>query len=228
MDKYRLRDNFDEIIQRVEKARLKVDQYRIVKIVAVTKYVSTDEIKELYELGQRAFGESKVQDLKQKEEALSDLPIEWHFIGRLQKNKINHLIDLNPFLMQSLDSFELALEIDKRLDAKGKKLDALLQINSAKEESKAGVMPEIAYDEYLKIIENTKHINLKGVMSIGAHTDDKDEVKKSFETTYKIYESLKPHGAKICSMGMSHDFELAIECGSNMVRIGSLFFKKGL
>ena len=225
MDRYRLRDNFDEIVQRVEKARLKISEYHIVKIVAVSKYVGADEVRALYDLGQRAFGENRVQDLKEKISQTEDLPIEWHFIGRLQKNKINHLIDLDPFLMQSLDSLDLALEIDKRLEAKGKKMDCLLQINSAKEETKAGVMPELAYDEYLKIIEKTKHINLKGVMTIGAHTEDEEIIKKSFETTYKIFDSLKPHGAKICSMGMSSDFELAIECGSNMVRIGSLFFK---
>ena len=225
MDKYRLRDNFDAIIQRVEAARIRRSEHHIVQIVAVTKYVGVDEIKALYELGQRAFGESRVQDLKNKSSQLEELPIEWHFIGRLQKNKINHLIDLDPWLMQSLDSLELALEIDKRLETKGKKLDCLLQINSAKEASKAGVMPEVAYDEYLKIIEETKHINLTGVMTIGAHTEDKEIIKKSFDTTYKIYESLQPHGAQICSMGMSNDFELAIECGSNMVRIGSLFFQ---
>ncbi len=225
MDKLKLRENFDEIVQRVERARLRVSEYHIVKIVAISKYVSSDEVRELYDLGQRAFGENRVQELKQKCEELEDLPIEWHFVGRLQKNKINHLIDLDPFLLHSLDSLELALELDKRLEAKGKKMDSLLQINSAKEDTKAGVMPEVAVEEYLKIIENTKHINLKGVMTIGAHTEDKIEIKKSFETTYKIYEALKPHGAKICSMGMSNDFELAIECGSNMVRIGSLFFK---
>ena len=219
-----LREKFDAVIQRVEKARIRRSEHHIVQIVAVTKYVSEKEIQELYELGQRAFGESRVQDLKAKSEALADLPIEWHFIGRLQKNKINHLIDLDPWLMHSLDSLELALEIDKRLEKKGKKMDCLLQINSAKEPTKAGVEPEMAYDTYLKIIEETKHINLQGVMTIGAHTDDKEVIKDSFETTYKIYEALKPHGAQICSMGMSNDFELAIECGSNMVRIGSLFF----
>ena len=225
MDRYRLRDNFDEIIQRVEKARMERSEHHIVQIIAVTKYVSTKEIEALYELGQRAFGENRVQDLKAKSAKLEELPIEWHFIGRLQKNKINHLIDCDPWLMHSLDGVELAKEIDKRLEAKGKKMDCLLQINSAREESKAGVDPDLAYDEYLKIIEETKHINLCGVMTIGAHTDDTDLIKKSFETTYKIFESLKPHGATICSMGMSNDFELAIRCGSNMVRIGSLFFK---
>jgi pyridoxal phosphate enzyme (YggS family) len=209
----------------VEQARIERSEHHIVKIVTVSKYVGTEEIKALYELGQRAFGENRVQDLKAKAAALEELPIEWHFVGRLQKNKINHLIDLDPWLMQSLDSLELALEIDKRLEAKGKKMSCLLQINSAKEETKAGVMPEIAYDTYLKIIEETKHIDLQGVMTIGAHTDDTKEIQKSFETTYKIFEALKPHGAAICSMGMSNDFELAIRCGSNMVRIGSLFFK---
>ncbi len=225
MDKLRLRDNIDEIIQRVEKARIERSEHHIVQIVTVTKYVTAQEIKLLYELGQRAVGESRVQDFKQKVAQLQELPIEWHFIGRLQKNKINHLIDLEPSLMQSLDSLELALEIDKRLDKKGKKMDCLLQINSSQEESKAGVEPSLAYDTYLKIIEETKHINLKGVMTIGAHTLDTKEIEKSFNTTYKIYESLKPHGAEICSMGMSGDFELAIRCGSNMVRIGSLFFQ---
>ena len=220
----KLREKFDAVIQRVEKARIRRSEHHIVQIVAVSKYASEKEIQELYELGQRAFGENRVQDLKAKSEALSDLPIEWHFIGRLQKNKINHLIDLEPWLMHSLDSLELALEIDKRLEKKGKKMDCLLQINSAKEPTKAGVEPKMAYDTYLKIIEETKHINLRGVMTIGAHTDDKEVIKDSFETTYKIYEALKPHGAQICSMGMSNDFELAIECGSNMVRIGSLFF----
>jgi pyridoxal phosphate enzyme (YggS family) len=225
MDKYRLRDNFDEIVQRVEKARMERSEHHIVQIVAVSKYVGPEEVRMLYDLGQRAFGENRVQELKAKSEGLADLPIEWHFVGRLQKNKINHLIDLDPWLMHSLDSLEMAKEIDKRLEAKGKKMRCLLQINSAREETKAGVAPELAYDIYLKIIEETKHIDLEGVMTIGAHTEDTQKIKESFETTYKIYEALRPHGATICSMGMSSDFELAIRCGSNMVRIGSLFFK---
>jgi hypothetical protein len=104
------------------------------------------------------------------------------------------------------------------------KLEALLQINSAKEESKHGVMPEVALEVYNKIKKECPNIHLRGVMSIGAHTDDKAVIKKSFETTYTIYKQLD--GATICSMGMSEDFELAIECGSNMVRLGSIMFNK--
>ncbi|MBU0632778.1 YggS family pyridoxal phosphate-dependent enzyme [bacterium] len=216
--------HIDSIIERVEKARLRVSGHHIVKIVAVSKYSTSDEIRSLYEIGQRAFGENKVQDLAQKAEELEALPLEWHFIGNLQKNKINQLIKVNPFLFQSLDSLELAVELDKRLEVHGMKMDALLQINSAYEDTKSGVMPEAAIDAYQEIASTCKHINLKGVMSIGAHTDDKDIIKKSFETTHDIFSKLK--GATICSMGMSGDFELAIACGSNMVRIGSLMFNK--
>ena len=216
--------HLDSIIERVEKARLSVSGHHIVKIVAVSKYSTSEEIKALYEIGQRAFGENKVQDLEKKAEELDALPLEWHFIGNLQKNKINHLIKANPFLFQSLDSLELALELDKRLEINGTTMDALLQINSAYEETKSGVLPEDAIDIYKQISLTCKHINLKGVMSIGAHTDDTKIIQNSFETTHEIYTQLE--GASICSMGMSGDFELAIKCGSNMVRIGSLMFNK--
>jgi len=216
--------HLDSIIHRVEEARLKVSGHHIVKIVAVSKYSTQEEIKALYEIGQRAFGENKVQDLKQKAADLEQLPLEWHFIGHLQKNKINNLLDLKPFLFQSLDSIELAHELQKKLEQRGQKLSALLQINSAKEETKHGVMPEVAKDIYAQIKTECPNIELKGVMSIGAHTQDKQKIKESFELTHSIFQELD--GATICSMGMSQDFELAIECGSNMVRLGSLMFNK--
>jgi PLP dependent protein len=214
----------DDVIRRVESARLKVSDHHIVKIVAVSKYSTSDEIEKLYAIGQRAFGENKVQDLKTKATELEELPLEWHFIGNLQKNKINNLIDLNPTLFQGLDSLELAQEMQKKLVAKESTMDCLLQINSAKEESKHGVMPEDALEVYKEIQNSCPNIHLKGVMSIGAHTDDTDVIKESFETTHEIFKQLPD--AKYCSMGMSRDFELAIECGSNMVRLGSIMFNK--
>jgi len=212
----------NELIQRVEKARLEVNEHLIVKIVAVSKYVDSEAVKKLYEEGQRAFGENRVQVLEEKVNELSDLPIEWHFIGNLQKNKINKLLSLNPFMIQSINSLELAKEIDKRAN---KPIRCLLEINSAKEETKSGVAPEKAIDTYHQILEECPNINLQGVMTIGAHTDDEKEIIKSFELTYNIFEKLQNKGAKICSMGMSNDFELAIKCGSNMIRIGSALFK---
>ncbi len=216
--------HIDNVIRRVETARLRVSGHHIVKIVAVSKYSTSKEIASLYSIGQRAFGENKVQDLKVKAMELDELPLEWHFIGNLQKNKINNLLDIKPTLFQALDSLELAYELQKKLLAREMTLDCLMQINAAKEESKHGFMPEDAKDMYEKISQECPNINLRGVMSIGAHSEDKAVIKKSFETTHSIYKELP--GATICSMGMSGDFELAIECGSNMVRLGSVMFSK--
>ena len=225
MNKQNATKNLDEIITKVEGARLRISEHHIVKIIGISKYSTTVDIATLYEAGQRAFGENKVQDLKQKMEDLDELPIEWHFVGTLQKNKINNLIDLNPSLIHSLDSLELAIELDKKLEAKNKKLSALLQINSAYEDTKSGVMPEVAIEVYKQILESCPNIILKGVMSIGAHVNDEKIIRESFKTTKKIFDELVPFGAKYCSMGMSGDFELAIACGSNMIRVGSSLFK---
>ena len=217
--------NLDQLITKVEGARLRISEHHIVKIIGISKYSTSTDVKTLYEAGQRAFGENKVQDLKQKMEELEELPLEWHFVGTLQKNKINNLIDLNPTLIHSLDSLDLALELNKKLQAKNKKLSALLQINSAYEDTKSGVMPEVAVEVYKQILELCPNIILKGVMSIGAHVEDEKIIKESFKTTKKIFDELVPFGAKYCSMGMSSDFELAIACGSNMIRVGSTLFK---
>ena len=193
-----------------------------VTLIAVSKNVTCTEVRELYEQGQRNFGENRVQELAKKELELQNFTdIKWHMIGRLQNNKINQMISLKPVLWQSCDSFERALEVDKRLSYK---LDTLLQINSADEDTKQGVSVANAAEIYERIQSECKNINLKGVMSIGAHVDEPKEVQKSFELTYKIYESLKSKGATICSMGMSSDYELAIKCGSNMIRLGTMLY----
>lgn len=215
--------HFDTIIERIERARLRVSDHHIVKIVAASKYVGADEIKALYAIGQRAFGENKVQDMKIKVEALEDLPLEWHFIGNLQKNKINALLSLNPHLLHSIDSLDLAHALNERLTREGKTLRALMQVNSAYEESKSGFTPEAFNEAYAQIAEQCPALHLQGIMSIGAHTDETPTVQKSFEITKKLFDSLP--NATVCSMGMSNDFELAIQCGSTMVRLGSLLFK---
>lgn len=217
--------HLDAIIERVEKARLRVNDHHIVKIVAASKYVDTEAIRSLYEIGQRAFGENKVQDLVAKSEALDELPLEWHFIGTLQKNKINHLLSVRPHLIHSIDSLELAHALNDRLERENMTLRGLVQINSAYEKSKSGFLPEETHEKYLQIIQECPRLHLQGVMSIGAHVDDQATIQKSFETTRRIFETLP--NATICSMGMSGDFELAIECGSNLIRLGSILFPKG-
>ena len=224
LDKEQLRANLDEVIWNIEEARITVSEHHIVKLVTVAKYTEIENIATLYELGQRAFGENQVQQLKERMTALEELPLEWHMIGSLQKNKINNLIDLHPALMQSLDSMELALELNKKLLAKEQNMNCLLQINAANEESKSGVSAAQAIDIYQEIKDSCPQINLKGVMTIGAHSEDTKLIQQSFETTQSIYEKLEIEGATICSMGMSSDYELAIKCGSNLVRVGSALF----
>ncbi|KPH50274.1 hypothetical protein HPU229336_03580 [Helicobacter pullorum] len=221
----RFQENLINAIDKIEKARISVDRHRIIRLVAVSKYSSTQEIQALYECGQRAFGENKVQDLSYKSQTLESLPLEWHFIGNLQSNKINALLKLKPFMFHSLHSLSLANELQKRLERENLTLKTLLQINSAKETTKSGFNPESAYESYLQIQETCPNIKLCGLMSIGAHTQDTKIIQNSFELTSKIYEKLQKNGANILSMGMSGDFELAIKCGSNCVRLGSTLFK---
>ena len=223
--KEQLRKNLDEVIWNIEQARISINEHHIVKLVAVGKYSNEENIKTLYELGQRAFGENQVQQLQQRMQNLEELPLEWHMLGHLQSNKINKLIELRPTLLQSLDSLKLAEALNSKLVQKEQKLSCLLQINAANEESKSGVQADEAIDIYQQIQETCPQLKLKGVMCIGAHTKDEKEIKKSFELTHKIYDLLKKDGATICSMGMSNDYELAIKCGSNLVRIGSKIFK---
>lgn len=191
-----------------------------VRLVAASKYVQDEQIRELFKQGVIEFGENQVQALALKKEKLQDLEIKWHFIGNLQSNKINLLIKQNPLLWQSCNGLKIAKAVDKRLDYK---LDTLLEINTANESSKSGIEQNKAVEEYLQIQEECENLNLVGIMCIGSM--DEEKVQESFEQTFKIYENLQKHGAKICSMGMSGDFELAIKCGSNMVRLGSILFK---
>ncbi len=225
LEKEHLRANLDEVIWNIEASRITVSEHNIVKLVAVGKYTALENISTLYELGQRAFGENQVQQLKERMDAMEELPLEWHMIGSLQKNKINNLIDLRPTLMQSLDSIDLATELNKKLGAKETKMNCLLQINAADEESKSGFSADEAYDMYQTIKESCPNITLKGVMTIGAHSDDTKLIQQSFETTRSIYEKLSKEGVTYCSMGMSSDYQLAIKCGSNLIRVGSSLFK---
>ena len=221
-----------------------LEKTKNVRLVAASKYVGASEIAQLVRLGVSEFGENQVQALAQKKQILDEkdalndenlginsekvvsnsekIDIKWHFIGTLQSNKINLLIKQRPILWQSCNSLKLALAVNQRLDYT---LPTLLEINTANEASKSGLNKGEAIDTYLQIREQCPKIELCGVMSIGAHSDDEREIAKSFEQSYAIYEALKPYGASICSMGMSGDFELAIKCGSNMVRLGSILFK---
>ena len=196
------------------------------KLVAVSKSVDIDALKELASFGQLDFGENRVQELERKIEGLAGISadysrLRWHFIGRLQSNKINALLALRPALWQSCESVDAALSVEKRLSYE---LPCLIQINSANESSKQGASLNEAVDIYHEICERCKLLKPVGVMSIGANNSDESVIAKSFEYTYKVFESLQKHGAKICSMGMSDDWHIALKCGSNMLRLGRILW----
>ncbi len=201
-----------------------LEKTKNVRLIVASKYADVNAIEKLFSQQIFEFGENQVQALAQKKEILhsKNLNIKWHFIGTLQSNKINLLIKQKPVLWQSCNGLKLAKATNKRLNYK---LDTLLEINSAKENNKSGLDPNLAIEEYLQIQEECHNLNLCGVMSIGSHNKSTNEIIKSFEITFSIYEKLQKYGAKICSMGMSNDFELAIKCGSNMVRLGNILFK---
>ena len=196
------------------------------KLVAVSKSVDTHDVKRLASFGQLDFGENRVQELERKIKGLAGISadysrLRWHFIGRLQSNKINALLALHPALWQSCESVDAALSVEKRLSYE---LPCLVQINSANESSKQGASLNEAVDIYHEICERCKLLKPVGVMSIGANNSDESVIAKSFEDTYKVFESLQKHGAKICSMGMSDDWRLALKCGSNMLRLGRILW----
>ena len=197
-----------------------------VKLVAVSKFHPVEALMEAYEAGQRIFGESRVQELLVKHEALSK-DIEWQMIGHLQTNKVRQIV---PFisLVQSVDSVRLTECINREAERIGRVVDILLEIHIAQEDSKTGWQ----YDELVEYLRSEsfsqlKNIRVRGVMGMATNTDDEQIIRADFEQLAKHYNDLKllfGEDFDTLSMGMSDDYELAIACGSTMVRIGSSIF----
>ena len=197
-----------------------------VKLVAVSKFHPVEALMEAYEAGQRIFGESRVQELTVKHDALPK-DIEWQMIGHLQTNKVRQIV---PFvsLIQSVDSVRLAECINREAERIGRVVDILLEIHVAQEESKTGWK----YDELVEYLRSEefaalRNIRIRGVMGMATNTEDDVVIRADFELLAKHYNELKPLFGECfdtLSMGMSDDYGLAIACGSTMVRIGSSIF----
>ena len=206
--------------------RLRSELPEGVKLLAVSKFHPVEALQEAYDAGQRAFGESRPQELKAKQVVLPD-DIEWHMIGHLQTNKIKYIA---PYvhLIESLDSERLAEAIEKEAAKCGRTIDCLLEIHVTAEESKSGW----DYAELLDFVRSggfaaMPHIRLRGVMGMATFTDDESQVRTDFKRLNECFSELKEHfGAEFdtLSMGMSDDYPIAIEYGSTEVRIGSTIF----
>ena len=194
-----------------------------VTLVCVSKFQPVEAIREAYELGERHFGESRVQELKVK---VSQLPadIHWHFIGHLQTNKVRDLLKLRPYLIQSVDSEHLLRAINDEAAKLGIVQDILLEVHVAKEETKSGFTPEEISNIQSSISNyHFPHVNVKGLMCMATNTDDEAEIRRCFQAIKSLPSTLNSPLSTL-SMGMSDDYPIAIECGSNMVRIGSSIF----
>ena len=192
-----------------------------VQLVAVSKTKPTNYIFEAYQAGQRIFGENKVQELIEKSAILPD-DIQWHMIGHLQTNKVKYIA---PFvsLIHAVDSKKLLIEIDKRAKQHERVIHCLLQIHIAQESSKFG----LSENEALELLEmKLANVSIDGLMGMATFTDNKQQIRSEFKSLKNTFEKAKRkfHKLSILSMGMSGDYEIAIEEGSNMIRVGSSIF----
>ena len=199
-----------------------------VTLVAVSKTKPISDLMEAYNAGQRIFGENKIQEMTEKWEAMPK-DIQWHMIGHVQTNKVKFMA---PFvsLIHGVDSLKLLEEINKQALKNNRVIDCLLQIHIAEEETKFGLDKE----ELLTLLDSKslsemKNIRIVGLMGMATFTDDQNQIKKEFTYLKSIFDKMKSlqtenHELKTISMGMSGDYQLAIECGSTMVRIGSSIF----
>ncbi len=195
-----------------------------VQLVAVSKTHPVSAIQEVYDLGQRIFGENKVQELMEKQPLLPN-DIQWHLIGHLQSNKVKYIASFIDTI-QSVDSEKLLKEIDKEAAKNNRKIKVLLQVKIAEEETKFGLELHETKELYMQYLQGEfPNVEITGLMGMATFTDDEAQVQKEFTYLKQLFDKLSQQKPlETLSMGMSDDFPLAIKCGANSVRIGSKIF----
>ena len=222
-----IKSNIEYINELKEQAAVKSGrQGDDVLLVAVTKLHSADEINEAIDAGITDIGENKVQEIMDKYEKVK--PVRWHLIGHLQTNKVKYIID-KVSMIHSVDSLKLAKEIDKRAKQHDLVMDILVQVNSANEDSKFGITTEETDQLINDIAAECSNVRIRGLMCIAPFAENTDDIRGYFaevKNIYDKYENIKKDNIdfKYLSMGMSHDFQTAIEEGSNLVRVGTAIF----
>ncbi|MCL1672441.1 YggS family pyridoxal phosphate-dependent enzyme [Elizabethkingia ursingii] len=210
-----IQKNYEEIIQSLPAN---------VKLVAVSKTHPAEAIQEVYNLGQRVFGENKVQEMVAKQPVLPN-DIQWHLIGHLQSNKVKYIAEFVDTI-ESVDSEKLLEEINKQAAKHNRKIKVLLQVKIAEEDSKTGMEVSETKELFLKYTQgHFGNVEITGLMGIGTFTDDTEQTKREFLFLKRLFDQLSiQKKLETLSMGMSGDYQLAIECGSTSVRIGSSIF----
>jgi len=222
-----IKNNLEIINEKIKKAAFRVNRNsEEIKLVAVTKTASIEQIEEAINAGVKIIGENKVQEAKEKYHILTT-DIEWHLVGHLQTNKAKYAVEIFDCI-HSVDSIKLSQEIDKRSLQFGKIMDVLVEVNVSGEETKYGIKPE-EVEPFLKEISEFPGIKVKGLMTIAPIVEDKEEVRPYFRKLRELSKEMKSKNIEnvkmdYLSMGMTEDFEIAIEEGANMVRIGRGIF----
>lgn len=223
-------DRLEHVEERIQYACERAGRKREeVLLLGASKSVAPEKLREFFYCGLKTFGENRVQEFLKKYEELKNLSIDWHFIGRLQSNKVKYIID-KVSLIHSIDRESLLEELQKRAEKIGKVQEALIEVNLGGEETKGGVEPENLRAFFEKCLK-MKNINVVGLMCIPPYREDPEDVRPYFAKLRSLKEKLEEEfGLKLLhlSMGMSHDFEVAIEEGATIVRIGTLLFGERL
>lgn len=224
-----IHSNIDDIKRRIVCSTLKVDRSPDeINIIAVTKTVNIEKIKAAIQKGINNLGENRVQELLEKYDNIKE-NCKWHIIGHLQTNKVKYIID-KVSMVHSVDRLELAEELQSRAEKIGKVVEILIQVNVSGEESKFGISP-LAVMDFVKKISTCRNIKVKGLMTIAPFTKIIEETRPVFRSLKEIFIDIKRENIDnvdmdLLSMGMSNDFEIAIEEGANFLRIGTAIFGK--
>lgn len=222
-----IRENIEEVRGNIAAAALRSGRKpEDVKLLAVTKTVGIDRIEEAYEAGLYEFGENRVQEIMAKYEFFSK-KAKFHLIGQLQKNKVKYIID-KVELVHSISLLPVALEIERLCEKNDTFLDCLIQVNTSREDSKSGVLEE-DLDRFVDDLAPLERLHVKGLMTIGAYDAQGEQARKYFVKTRELYEKLSAvkrdnFSMEHLSMGMTSDYEVAIEEGADIVRVGSAIF----
>lgn len=222
-----IKENIEKVIaHKNEIARKAGVNPEDVLLVAVTKTREVEEINEAIRAGITHIGENKVQEILDKFEKTQH--VNWHMIGHLQTNKVKYIID-KVYMIHSVDSMKLAEEINRRAAQVGKVMNILVQVNAAREESKFGISREETGEMIKMILENCENIRICGLMSIAPFDEDPENIRIYFRQVKTLYDEYKEYKHErlnftYLSMGMSHDYEVAIEEGSNLIRVGTAIF----
>lgn len=222
-----IKDNIMSIKQNINDIRKESNRQEDVNLMAVTKTVDVDKVLEAIDAGITDIGENKPQELARKYEVIGD-KVRYHLIGTLQTNKVKYIID-KAYMIHSLDRIALCEEIQKRAEKIDRIINCLVQVNISKEESKHGLEEELVIDFIKEVSSNYKNIHIKGLMTMAPFIDDEEEIRKVFRGLKKLSLQIKDLNLAnvemdTLSMGMSHDYKIAIEEGATIVRVGTSIF----